>query len=371
MLVTPGPSSATQISSWRCPTLQLTSTRPPVSSAASAAFRMRLMSSCSSWSASARTDTGGPSRTRTGIRFSSAATRFTQSVTSSSRSCGGGSRASLVYALMKRISPSARRSMTARPASTSSGAEPFRLLEMLWMGASELLISCPSTRTRRCQARRSSSLSARLRSVSTRSWWGSPPILNVLRRTSNRPLAPGRLNSITRGDSPARASSSRSRPASSPPDSSSCDRGMPSNFSAARFARAARPCASKASTATSISSITRRRSAPASSEPTRWACRVSASWLISSSSSPSGSPGRASRPRTEKSSSRSAAIRFAAVCRGRKTRSRSVSEVSSHTTTTSAPTVQPTFASSTYDRSKSSVASTPGAPAASESRKTC
>ena len=40
------------------------------------------------------------------------------------------------------------------------------------IGASELLISCPSTRTIRCQAERSSARSTRLRSESTRSWCG-------------------------------------------------------------------------------------------------------------------------------------------------------------------------------------------------------
>ena len=58
----PGPSSSTQISTWRAAARrrQPTLTPPPVSSAASAALRTRLMSSCSSWSPSARMRSSGP-----------------------------------------------------------------------------------------------------------------------------------------------------------------------------------------------------------------------------------------------------------------------------------------------------------------------
>ena len=73
---------------------QPTSTPPPVSSAASAALRTRLISSWSSWSPSAVTDTAGPPVTRTSSRVSSAATRRTQVATSTEPSCGCGSRAS-------------------------------------------------------------------------------------------------------------------------------------------------------------------------------------------------------------------------------------------------------------------------------------
>ena len=86
---------------------------------------------------------------------------------------------------MKRRSDSARAAITPRPRRMSSSpvrrgaararAASRRLPAIDLIGASELLISWPSTRTSRCQAWRSSSRSARLRSESTSSWCGRPP----------------------------------------------------------------------------------------------------------------------------------------------------------------------------------------------------
>ena len=59
------------------------------------------------------------------------------------------------------------------------------------IGARELLSSCPSTRTRRCQACSSSSRSGRVRSVSTRRRCGKPPSRNELRLMPQRPEPPG------------------------------------------------------------------------------------------------------------------------------------------------------------------------------------
>ena len=71
------------------------------------------------------------------------------------------------------------------------------------MGASELLISWPSTRTSRFQAWRSSSRSARRRSVSTTSSCGRPPRRNMLRRSSHCPCPP-RKGGVHRARSLAR-----------------------------------------------------------------------------------------------------------------------------------------------------------------------
>ena len=70
------------------------------------------------------------------------------------------------------------------------------------IGVSELLISCDSTRTMRCQACCSCSRSARLRSAKTSSWCGLPSRRNVERRSSRRPLSGPNGRSISRGVSP-------------------------------------------------------------------------------------------------------------------------------------------------------------------------
>src|SRR5260370_891290 len=54
------------------------------------------------------------------------------------------------------------------------------------------------TRIRRCHASRSSSRSARLRSVRTMSWCGRPPCRNVPRRMAHRPEPPGKPTSMVR-----------------------------------------------------------------------------------------------------------------------------------------------------------------------------
>ena len=86
------------------------------------------------------------------------------------------------------------------------------------IGASELFISWPMTRIRRCHACRSSSRSGWLRSDSTSSSCGRPPCRNWLRRISQRPTPPGNAVLMTRGASPVRQSSrpisSASRPSS-------------------------------------------------------------------------------------------------------------------------------------------------------------
>ncbi len=99
---------------------------------------------------------------------------------------------------MKRPSDSARRSMISRPRCKSSSRSGAQLAfgadaalrsdpAIDWIGASELLISWPRTRTRRCQAWRSSSRSARCMSVTTTSWWLLPSRRKVVRRSSHWP----------------------------------------------------------------------------------------------------------------------------------------------------------------------------------------
>ena len=100
--------------------------------------------------------------------FSSVTTRSTTAWMSSGASLGGGSLASRAYALMKRLSDSDRDAMTARPRCTSSrqsrgGGSRSTIVERLpaidLIGASELFISWPMTRIKRCHACRSSSRS--------------------------------------------------------------------------------------------------------------------------------------------------------------------------------------------------------------------
>ena len=224
---------------------------------------------------------------------------------------------------MKRDRDSARPPMTARPrrmsSSQSSGRGALatsrsRLPARDLMGASELFISWPRTRMRRCQACRSSSRRARLTSDSTSSRWGSPPWRKRPPRASKRPTPPGRVMSRTRGSSAVTASS---RPSSAAVRPRSCSSGRPSRRSPARLARRRRCSPSRAKTATSISSMTWRRRAVASRAPRRWERRVSARAFTSSMACPRASSGRGLRARKLKSSSRKAASRFDSVCRGR------------------------------------------------------
>ena len=109
---------------------------------------------------------------------------------------------------MKRASASARSPITsqaalphprASPAAAARAAISFASVPAIErIGASELLSSWPSTRSRRCQARRSSSRSARLRSVITSRSCGRPPSRKRARRTSQRPLPPGNARSTMR-----------------------------------------------------------------------------------------------------------------------------------------------------------------------------
>src|SRR5437588_523109 len=84
---------------------------------------------------------------------------------------------------MKRLRASARVPIRRSPCRTSSSqstgrgwreSKLSRLPVTDMIGVSELLSSCPSTRTRRCQAWSSSSRRARLTSESTSNWWGRP-----------------------------------------------------------------------------------------------------------------------------------------------------------------------------------------------------
>ena len=107
------------------------------------------------------------------------------------------------------------------------------------IGASELLISWPSTRTIRCHAERSSARSTRLRSDSTSSWCGRPSWRKVVPRTSQRPAPPGKMASSVRGVSPSRHAAS---PSASAPRPSSRSTGCPSSRSPLRFtSRSRRP----------------------------------------------------------------------------------------------------------------------------------
>ena len=156
------------------------------------------------------------------------------------------------------------------------------------IGPSELPSSWPMTRISRCQAWRSCSRSGRLTSDSTSRSCGSPPSRNVVRLTSHRPgPPPAGVMSTTRGASPNHSLSDNSsavRP-------SMCSMLLPISRSPVRLTMRSRCSESNANTATSICSITVRRSAVASTAPSRCSCSVSASALISIRAAPSGSSG--------------------------------------------------------------------------------
>ena len=129
--------------------------------------------------------------------------------------------------------------------------------------------------------------------------------------------------SMMRGVGPSRQAR---RPSSAAERPSNCSADRPSSCSPARFTSRSRWPPSKVKTPTSISTITVRRSAPASMAPSRWSWSVAASTLTSSITAPSGSSPLAPRARIEKSPSRSAASRFESVWSGRTTRWRTLKE---------------------------------------------
>ena len=134
------------------------------------------------------------------------------------------------------------------------------------MGASELFISWPSTRTRRCHARRSSSRSVRLRSVSTSKSCGKPCSRKVLRLTPHRPDPPGKASVSGSSSSAPKQAASPSSLAFLP---SNLSMGWPSKVSPARFTRRRHRSGSKVKIATSISPMMVRKRAVASKAPRR------------------------------------------------------------------------------------------------------
>src|SRR5205807_2632850 len=112
-------------------------------------------------SGSARIVTSGAGSMRTARRVSTPATRRTSAETATLSTRGAGSFASRAYAVVNRLSESERAAITARPLRMSSFQSPgsssreridSRLPAIDLSGASELLISWPITRMRRCQA---------------------------------------------------------------------------------------------------------------------------------------------------------------------------------------------------------------------------
>ena len=187
------------------------------------------------------------------------------------------------------------------------------------MGASELFNSCPRTRIRRCQAWRSSSRRARLRSLSTIKSWGRPSWRKEPRRKPQRPPPPGKPNSTVRTGSPSRQPPSPSSAAVKP---ISLSEGRAKRRSPARLTNFRVRELLKVKIATSISSMTVRRRAVASSAPSRCSRSVSLKAFTSSITSPRASSLRAPRARMEKSSSRIAARRLDRVCKEKTTRCR-------------------------------------------------
>ena len=229
---------------------------------------------------------------------------------------------------MNRFRPSARASMISSPPrmSTSQSAARCGRRSMVlsdpamdFMGASELLSSWPITRTSFCQARSSSSRRGWLRSAITKREWGSPPSRNTVRLIPQRPSAPGKLRASTRVGSPARQSPSWRSSAERPKILSA---GWANNSWPVRLTKRRMELESNAKMATSISSMTVRSSAVASSAPSLCSCNTPPSRLISARTSPNASSRFAPRARVEKSPSRKAANRLAMVWSGRVTTSR-------------------------------------------------
>ena len=198
---------------------------------------------------------------------------------------------------MKRPSASARAGDDAepalqvrvqrRPAAAARATSVCRLSAIDLIGASELLISWLSTRTSRCHAWRSSSRSVRAQVGEHQQLVRQPALAELAAPHLPAAAAAGqrqleqRAASRPRAPRPARARRRRGRAARSA--------GRPSSRSPARFTSRSRRSASNANTATSISSITRRSSAVASSAPSRCSRSVSPSALTSQNASPSGS----------------------------------------------------------------------------------
>ena len=143
---------------------------------------------------------------------------------------------------------------------------------------------------------RSSSRSVRLRSVSTSNSLGKPCSRNMLRRTPQRPVAPGKASVSGASSFASRQTSRRSSRAVRP---SNLSIGFFNKFSPARLTRRSLRSGSKVKTATSISAMIVRKSAVASNAPRRCRRKVSPSSLTSSNASPSASFSRAPLARIE------------------------------------------------------------------------
>ncbi len=206
---------------------------------------------------------------------------------------------------MKRVRPAVREAMTASPLRTSSSKSvggssrlrrSDRLMAIERMGASELFSSWPRTRKRRCHASRSSSRRARLRSDITSRRCGTPLSRNRERRTSQRPEPPGREISAVSAGSPSRRAPRPSSDASRPRSCSAC---RPRRRSPDRLTTCSFPPLSNAKMAESISAITARTSAAASSAPSRCSRKASVRRFSSVDTSPIASSPREPRRRME------------------------------------------------------------------------
>ena len=176
---------------------------------------------------------------------------------------------------MKRRSDSARAAITARPRAHVALASPpgaararaasrgCPAIDLI--GASELLSSWPSTRIRRCQAWRSSSRSARLTSDSTSSCMRPPALAE--RAAAHLPAAGAARERQPRRCAAARPSrhAREAELASAPRPSSALGGRAEQALAGAVDEPQLGRSPSKANTATSISSITLRSSAVASS----------------------------------------------------------------------------------------------------------
>ena len=160
------------------------------------------------------------------------------------------------------------------------------------------------------------------------------------RAAANFPLSGRRAGtaiSRMRGVSPSRVCSSPSCAAVRPINRSA---GWPRSRSPARLASRSALPESKAKTATSISSITRRSSASASRAPSRCSLSVSCRALTSRRTAPSTSSLSSSRARSVKCPSRSPARRLAMTCSGRMTRSCAARAATSQRRTSAPSTVR-------------------------------
>src|SRR5258707_1110719 len=224
---------------------------------------------------------------------------------------------------MNRLSDSTRFSITRSPCcmswvrsagKTERAVREVRVPAMDLIGASELFSSCPSTRMSRCQAWRSSSRNARLRSETISNWCGTPFSRNEVWLMAQRPCLPGKAICTVCGPGDWRNSCN---PISSAVSPSMRGAIRPISCSPARFTIRKRCCWSKLKTATSISIITFFSSAVASRALIFCCCSLLARALISRIRSASESSRLPPRRRKEKSSSRMAATILESVCSGR------------------------------------------------------